>query len=89
MNIRQYRAALKQKLDAEAARVAEEALRISNEYTPVRSGFLRSRNQLRRDQSGWVLFNDADYAIWRYFGTSKITGVRWFRIALDAIRSRR
>ena len=88
MNIKQYRQQLSSRIDAEAEKFAREALALSNEYTPVRSGFLRSRNQVRRDQSGWVLFNDAPYAIWRYFGTSKMTGFRWFETAVNQLRGR-
>lgn len=87
MNINQYRQLLKRTVDTEAQAVAERALELSNQYTPVRSGFLRSRNKLSKDGSDYILSNDAPYALFRYFGTSKFAGVKWFRIALDRIRS--
>jgi HK97 gp10 family phage protein len=54
----------------------QQVLAIMDSLTPVRTGYLKSRNQVRDISSGFTIgfeaFNDADYAVFVVFGTSKM-----------------
>lgn len=89
MSIDAWKRDLEITIERESAKVANEVLAESNRLTPVRTGFLRSRNQLRKEGRNWILFNDAPYSAFRYFGTSRSAGVRWFEQAISLVLSRR
>jgi len=68
---------------------AEEVLTEANKLTPIKSGFLVSRNQLIEDEKGFILKNDAPYAPFVYFGSATKQGARWFERAVQLVAGRR
>ena len=49
--------------------LAKEGLDYMDNLTPVRSGYLKSRNQVEADGLEFTLSNDADYAPYVNYGT--------------------
>lgn len=52
-------------------KLGQEVLALANSLTPVRTGYLQSRNQLEIEGKRIKLFNDAQYAPFVHDGTSK------------------
>jgi HK97 gp10 family phage protein len=56
---------------ADLEKLGEEALELANSLTPVRTGYLQSRNQAAIEENKLVIFNDAPYASFVHNGTSR------------------
>lgn len=60
-------------LDQEIAVSVEEAADVARTLSAVRTGYFKSRWQVRRRKSmSWELFNDAPYALFLIVGTYKM-----------------
>ncbi|WP_337861465.1 HK97-gp10 family putative phage morphogenesis protein [Nitrososphaera sp.] len=69
--LRDFAASIDQVIEEDVKKIAPPALEHANSLTPVRTGYLRSRNQVSVDGKTLTLGNDAPYARLVHDGTSR------------------
>lgn len=69
--LQEFASSIEDVIAADLEKLGEEALALANSLTPVRTGYLQSRNQVAIEEKKLTIFNDAPYASFVHDGTSK------------------
>lgn len=63
--------------------VGTDAKDVMDSHTPVRSGELKSRNQVQLEEGGFTLMNDSDHALFVEEGTRKMSAQPFLAPAVE------
>lgn len=71
-SIGKYKDALQNEVTEALITIGQSAFSDMESNTPVRTGFLKSRWNMRQSQTGFEITNDCEYASFVEFGTSRM-----------------
>lgn len=86
-SIGKYKDALQNEVTQSLIEIGQSAFSEMESNTPVRTGFLKSRWNMRQSQTGFEITNDCEYASFVEFGTSRMPPHNFITPAYESMRA--